>query len=70
MSHTLNLPHFAPAGHRSLTEIFGLFGPAVRIARAIEEGSRASEADLHTLGVQPAAFDNILAAQHGFPTVE
>ena len=70
MSHTLNLTRFAPAGHRSLTAIFALIGPAVRNARAVEAGSKPLDADLRTLGVKRSAFDRILAAKHGLPATE
>lgn len=70
MSHTVNLTHFAPTGRSKLGSIFSLIGPALRIARAVENGTKPANADLAALGVGPAAFERILSAQRGLPAGE
>jgi len=66
MAQTLNATHFRPAPGRALADILSLFGPALRIARAIEAGSKATDADLSALGVKRAAFERIVSAQRGY----
>lgn len=70
MSHTLDLTHFGSAGRGAWGSIFSLIGPAIRIARAVEQRTRPAEADLRALGLKRRDFDRILAAECSAPAAE
>ncbi|MDP2619759.1 MAG: hypothetical protein Q8P46_06225 [Hyphomicrobiales bacterium] len=70
MSHTLGLTHFGAAGRSAWGNIFSLIGPAIRVARAVEQRNRPSEADLRALSLKPSDFDRVLAAERSVPAVE
>ena len=70
MPLALNLTRVAPKGGSSLTAIFSLIGPALRVARAFEKRSQAADADLRAIGIKPAAFDRILSARRDLEAPE
>jgi len=63
MSHAINLIRAAPKGGSSLTVIFPLIGPALRVAKAYEKRAGAADADLRALGIEPTTFNSILAVR-------
>jgi len=70
MSHAINLTRAASKGGNSLTAIFSLIGPALRIARAYEKRSRPADANQRAIGIESAAFDRILSARRDLEASE
>jgi len=70
MSHAINLTRVASKGGNSLTVIFSLIGPALRISRAYEKRSRPAGADLRAIGIESTAFDRILSARRDLESSE
>jgi len=70
MFQALNLPRTASKGSSSLSGIFLLIGPALRVARAYEKRSPAANADLRALGIEPATFNRILSARRDLDTLD
>ena len=70
MSHAINLTRAASKGGNSLTVIFSLIGPSLRIARAYEKRSQPANADLRAIGIEPTTFDRISSARRGLQVPE
>jgi len=70
MAHSLDLTHFGTAGRSAWVNIFSLIGPAIRVARAVEQRSRPSEADLRALSLKSSDFDRVLASERTAAAVE
>jgi hypothetical protein len=70
MAHTFDLTHFGFAGRSAWVNVFSLIGPAIRVARAVEQRTRPSEADVRALGLKRSDFDRVLAAERAAPAVE
>jgi hypothetical protein len=70
MSHTLDLTHFTSASRSAWGSVFSLIGPAIRVARAVEQRTRPAEEDLRALNLKPSDFDRVLAAERSGPAAE
>lgn len=66
MAHTFDLTHFGAERRGSGFGFLTLIGPAIRVARAVEQHARPSETDLKALGLKASDFDRVLEGERAF----